>query len=304
MTRTILATIAAIGAVLLVLTIAGCPPARAAPPVGYVQTLNEDFNATLSRWSPSNTKGKWKSNFAFNPGAYDLPHSRSLPDEPLLRLDKAVHGVEPLNRVLIEGSKTNKALTMAIVSLSGKSGPKFVGSYADAMKPAVGFKKTFPYGGAMVSTEKSFNQTYGYFETRMTLPCVKGGWPAFWLLGEGGDEIDVLEHMGVNCQRIEHNVHSKAGGATRISGVRTPDMPASFNPRDFHIYGVKWLPDSITFYIDNVQTYQTKNPGLNRSMYLIANYSVGGWGGNVPVDPKIVGSQLKIDWIRAYQAAP
>jgi hypothetical protein len=266
-------------------------------PAGYVRTFNEDFTSNVSRWKPTATKGVWKPNFAFNPNAFDLPHSRSLPAEKQLYVDVYTHKVEPMSRV-------DGVLNITIKSLAGQVGPKFVGAYADSMKPAVGFKKPFPYGSALLSTEKSFSQTYGYFEARMGLPCIKGGWPAFWLLGyedkdKDGAEIDIIEHMGVNPQRIERNVHFDNKGLPEQPG-RVSDMPKTFNPKEFHDYGVLWTKDFIAFFIDGVENFRVKNPGLHKPMYLIVNYAVGGWGGNMPEDPKIVGSQLKVDWVRAY----
>jgi hypothetical protein len=46
-----------------------------------------------------------------------------------------------------------------------------------------GGKKVAPrFTAGMLSTEKSFQQMYGYFEARIKISNVPGTWPAFWLL--------------------------------------------------------------------------------------------------------------------------
>ena len=155
----------------------------------------------------------------------------------------------------------------------------------------------FPYMSGMVTTEKSFSQTYGYFEIKCRMPAGKGLWPAFWLVGlthEEPLEIDVVEVLEDATSTTYHSIHApqrkiewsiKADGNDTTSG--------------FHTYGVDWRPERIDFYIDRrkVGSAPVRLPG---PMYMIANVAVGGeWPGNPDATTVFPGSML-IDYIRAY----
>ncbi|MFO1419044.1 MAG: family 16 glycosylhydrolase [Methylotetracoccus sp.] len=158
------------------------------------------------------------------------------------------------------------------------------------------------YSSGMLTTAKSFQQQYGYFEIRARLPKGKGLWPAFWLLPADltvPPEIDVMESIGSNVNSVFLALHYTESGQYRSSAgwFAGPDFSAGF-----HTFGVDWQPGVLTFYGDGVQRYQAKVSGVpNKPMYLIVNLAVGGDWAGFPDATTPFPSELQVDYIRAYR---
>lgn len=166
----------------------------------------------------------------------------------------------------------------------------------DAIKAEVGGHN---YTSGMLTTHASFSQTYGYFEIRADMPEERGVWPAFWLLPEDGSwppELDVVEMRGQDPNTVHVTVHSNETGkqtsvATAVSVSDT---------KGFHTYGVLWQEDEIVWYFDDVAVARADTPSdMHKPMYMLVNLAVGGMAG-APTDGLPHGSEMKIDYIRAY----
>ncbi|WP_342152777.1 family 16 glycosylhydrolase [Methylorubrum sp. SB2] len=160
----------------------------------------------------------------------------------------------------------------------------------------------YQYTSGMVNSEKSFSQTYGYFEMRADIPDGQGMWPAFWLLQGGGawpPELDVMEVVGSSPDSLVTTVHWDQNGhqfvnkATEVPGLSSGGM---------HTYGVDWQPDTITWYLDGKQVYEAATPAdMHQPMYMLANLAAGGqWAGQ----PDGSTNHMLIDYIRAYSEMP
>jgi len=124
------------------------------------------------------------------------------------------------------------------------------------------------FSSTRMRTANSFNQMFGRFEARISLPPYNGMWPAFWMMPErntiahGGwprnGEIDIMEARGRVPNRVAQAVHFGAGTSSsnhtrhRWMG-RSPDflLPEGQTIRDFIIYRVDWHPDRIEWYVDD-----------------------------------------------------
>jgi len=152
----------------------------------------------------------------------------------------------------------------------------------------------------LLNTHSSFSQTYGYFEIRADMPDDQRVWPAFWLLPEDGSwppELDVVEMRGQDPNTVNVTVHSDDGGSHIIDS--TPVKVAS--TEGFHNYGVLWDEDHITWYFDDVAVAQADTPDdMHDPMYMLVNLAVGGAAGS-PTDGLAGGSEMNIDYIRAYE---
>ena len=157
----------------------------------------------------------------------------------------------------------------------------------------------YDYVSGLLNTHSTFAQTYGYFEIKADMPTEQGVWPAFWLLPEDGSwppEIDVVEMRGQEPNTIHVSAHSNATGeqTTQSSAVKVPSTDG------FHTYGMLWNEEQIVWYFDDVAVARADTPAdMHDPMYMLVNLAVGGIAGN-PSDGLEGGSEMKIDYIRAY----
>jgi len=152
----------------------------------------------------------------------------------------------------------------------------------------------YGYVSGVLTTDKTFSQTYGYFEIRADLPRVKGMFPAFWLMPTAQawpPEIDIMENVGQNYI---------SGGAI------APDHKDAFRTyfpdglTGMHSYGLLWTAKTITWYVDGKAAGAIPTPAsMHQPMYMIFNLAVGGdWAG--PPAPDFTSAAMKVDYVRAY----
>lgn len=154
------------------------------------------------------------------------------------------------------------------------------------------------YTSGLITSEAVFAQTYGYFEMRAQLPEGQGLWPAFWLLptsGEWPPEIDIFEVLGHEPGRIWQGVHGANIPIASHTGIDTSD--------GFHTYGLEWTEETITWFVDGLQTRQVEN-FIHEPMYILANLAVGGYWPGSPDEDTEFPAEFLIDYIRAWSKAP
>jgi beta-glucanase (GH16 family) len=281
-----------VASVLLLLADAGC--ANSGPTAldrsHLVRTFNEDFEGPESFWDAQrNPAGRWKTNYFF--GVQDSSpagaESRTLAPNDELEYYGDPHAGT--------GSFEWKGGKLAIV---GKPNP-FAGD------PRTGGK---PYLSGLITTEKSFTQTYGYFEARIAMPAGKGLWPAFWLLPrprmEGGNamnpgeqEIDVVEAIG-EPGKIYHNVFTDDDGQ-KTSNLRGYQTNADLTRP--HNYGVLVTHDEIVWYFDDHEVRRRPNTDFHAPTYMLLNLAIGGTWPGTPDSSTPFPAVMTIDWVRAYR---
>lgn len=151
-----------------------------------------------------------------------------------------------------------------------------------------------------VETEGTFSQTYGYFEARIQMPAGRGEMGAFWLSGSTGisPQLDIAEMVSNNPGTLVNTVWNSAEADSHWTDVANMT-------EGYHTYAVDWTPDQITWSFDGQQTFQVATPSnLHTPLHLIASMTSGqegSWEGTA--DPSS-SSQMKIDYIRAYDSNP
>lgn len=159
-----------------------------------------------------------------------------------------------------------------------------------------------PYVSGLISTDRSFDQRYGYFEMRAQLPAGKGLWPAFWLFGTTQEyrfEIDIIEALGHDKRRI---YSSAQPNAARGKGSHLPLRPGFDYSAGMHDYGALWTPEAITFYVDRKMTASVDGRPFRDDVtaFMMANLAVGGsWGGNPDADTHFP-AEMRIEHIKAF----
>jgi len=256
---------------------------------GYVQTFVDDFQRPPAFYHPTLApKGRWKTNFAFgeqNPAIPGAEQTRTLAGNAELQY----YG-DPLAGT---GSFEWKPGQLTIVARAndGKQAERFGGQ---------------PYRSGLITTERSFEQKYGYFEAELTLPVGQGLWSAFWLLPrfqpgldpQPAQEVDVLENIGRDGEfyaTVHHDdpaaPNRKRSDLARIS-VRSVAMR--------HAYGVLITPETISWYFDRRRVRTVANKDFDRPAYLLVNLAVGGTWPGAPGTETRFPARLVIHRIRAF----
>lgn len=159
-----------------------------------------------------------------------------------------------------------------------------------------------PYTSGMVTTSKSFVQSYGYWAIRTKLPRGQGFWPAFWLLPNNAGwppELDIFEVLDQDPTTIYTSIHTSSPTNPNIGltlAAKVADLSSSY-----HVIAADWEPTYIIFYVDGVEVNRINQVFNSIPMYLVANLGVGGaWGGN-PDATTPFPSTMDTDWIRVYK---
>jgi beta-glucanase (GH16 family) len=159
------------------------------------------------------------------------------------------------------------------------------------------------YTSGLLTSEKSFVQTYGYYEIRADMPGEKGMHPAFWLLPTDRTwppELDVVESSGDAPYFFSNAVHTTERGAFNPFVKENSVAPRITD--GFHTYAMDWTKETISFYFDNKLTYQVATPSdLHKPMYMLVNLAVGGpLAGQPDATTDWSQADFKVDYVRVY----
>ncbi len=257
---------------------------------GMAMTFDDEFNS-FSQYNPVTKTGVWMTSYGWSSATSLNAHTLAPSGELDIDVDPsfAGSGTKPLG--INPFSISNGVLSIT-------ANPTYV-----ADKPLLW---NYAYTSGLITSQKVFSQTYGYFEIKAQFPSTPVGmWPAFWLLpadGKGDDEIDVFESVNDAPNTVHETVHwdDATGAPTYISfPTYVPNLLAG--P---HTYGLLWTATTITWFIDGAAVGSVATPpGMNKPMYMLANLSVGGnWPGAPNATTKFPAS-YQIDYIHAYSLA-
>lgn len=158
---------------------------------------------------------------------------------------------------------------------------------------------------------------YGRIEVKAKLPTGKGTWPAIWMLGnnikEGSrwpdcGEIDIMENVGYEPDKIYANVHTKKYNHSIGTG-RGSSSVMEKPYENFYVYALEWDKNELRFYVDGKLYFTCKNDGtgvdawpFDQPQYLILNLAIGGaWGGQQGIADDLLPQKYYIDYVRVYK---
>ncbi|GAB3522949.1 glycoside hydrolase family 16 protein [Emticicia fontis] len=176
------------------------------------------------------------------------------------------------------------------------------------------------YTSARLVTKNKADFLYGRFEFKAKLPKGRGTWPAGWMLATeksyganywpDNGEIDIIEHVGFDQDRIHGNIHTKAFNHT-IKTNKGNNVVVPGVSDGFHVYACEWTPDAISIEIDGNKYFtfpKESNYGwaewpFDKKFHMILNIAIGGgWGGQKGIDDSIFPQRMEVDYVRVYQA--
>ena len=277
---------------------------------GFIQTFNAEFNEPGG--SALDTK-KWKTNYYFG-----------------TQLTKTWPNGSPVTMAQQSSSRmiTGERQVYIDKEYCGRS-PFWIGNgflylysfKSDPIAKATCGQGTRDYMSGLITTEKSFSQTHGYFEMRARLPSSSGTWPAFWLLPTVKTpenlgrlpEIDIFEHWGgdytVMSQgkpfvikrkgKIVSTIHEGTKNLEYATSNRT--APPTVDVNAFHVFGMLWTPTEAIFYLDGIETYRTSFIN-DDPHYMLINVAISDTAGDPALG--VYPTYMMIDYVRAYKVNP
>ena len=159
---------------------------------------------------------------------------------------------------------------------------------------------------------------YGFIEARIKMPAGSGNHPAFWMLGDNINQVGWPHSGEMDITEIHSNEPTTTTSATHYSTVNSPNTccdnhqykvaalgVGADTSAGYHTYAVAWMPNSISYYVDNrlISTTTPSNLGglwvFNSKFFLILNNAVNaGFSGSWQ---NLQSSTMSIDWVRSYQ---
>jgi beta-glucanase (GH16 family) len=159
---------------------------------------------------------------------------------------------------------------------------------------------------------------YGFIEARIKMPAGSGNHPAFWMLGDNINQVGWPTSGEMDITEIHGNDPFTTTSATHYSTSYLVNTCCSNHfykvaalgvgadvSAGYHTYAVAWLPDSISYYVDNrlISTTTPQSLGgywsFNDKFFLILNNAVNaGFSGSWD---NLQSSSMTIDWVRSYQ---
>jgi beta-glucanase (GH16 family) len=175
---------------------------------------------------------------------------------------------------------------------------------------------TRDYTSARLQTLHEFQFKYGLIEARIEVPAGQGLISQFWMLGNdayeapgwpASGEIDTMEVRGSEPHVVEGTVHGPWSWAPHgVSGsLRSrPSLAAGF-----HVYGVEWEPNRISFLLDG-SVYRTITPAdlpagaawpFRHPFFLLLDLAVGGVWAGPPNHTTPFPARMLVNWVRVWQ---
>ncbi len=162
----------------------------------------------------------------------------------------------------------------------------------------------------MITTEKMFEQAFGYFEVRAKLATESGAWSDCWLynhdmLLDKGAEIDIFEHRFCNglkkllshcvSQAIHFNGYSyKHENYASDSGIKE---------NDFNIFGLEWTEKEYIFTINQVVSWRIDKGIVSAPRFIVLSVEIedSPWAGIIPTKGYTGNSMMIVDYVRVYK---
>ncbi len=188
-----------------------------------------------------------------------------------------------------------------------------------------------------VSTVNTMSFKYGYLEVRAKVPFEQGAWPSLWLGARESlannsnlsysNEVDIFEVFG-SKSGLATTVHKwyndENGNNSGVNAQKSVDgyefVNTSTLSNEYHIYGFRWTPEEMSFYVDGVKYatldlsanfnkdgYETDMSAfVNNPLHIKINNHLFTEGKNLGfnnVNAKDLPFEYDIDYVRLYQDA-
>jgi beta-glucanase (GH16 family) len=172
------------------------------------------------------------------------------------------------------------------------------------------------YTSARITTRHKADFTFGKMEIRAKIPTGRGMWPAIWMMPTddkyGGwplsGEIDIMETKGQHPDTLYGTMHfgQKPPNNKYKGTVTTHEAPGGYGD-GFHVYGIEWKKDTIAWFVDGRQFFETNSSMVttaaypfNERFHFILNLAIGGEFVGNP-DDSILPKEFLVDYIKVWE---
>ena len=137
---------------------------------------------------------------------------------------------------------------------------------------AQGQTQVLPCRSGMITTDPSFDFTYGYLQVVARIPKGRNTWPALWMLPADHStvlpEIDIMEVVGTPTSAPAMAFHPATGSQSTLT-AKTADLSSGW-----HTFGLNWQPGSLTWFVDGKAVFTVTNQVPDQPMYFLANLAI------------------------------
>lgn len=183
----------------------------------------------------------------------------------------------------------------------------------------------YHYTSGRIRSLGKVSTTYGRIEASISLPAIRGTWPAFWMLPERGSwpkngEIDIMENGGSDTVTSSALHYANNNGHTYVTDTHVfSKRTDNTTTIDYHTYAVEWDEEGLNFFVDKdnllsvpKRTYHPDGGTIytgdddapfNAPFHILFNMAIGGnyVGGALPPND-FSSCQMKVDYVRIYDA--
>ena len=156
--------------------------------------------------------------------------------------------------------------------------------------------KTYPYTGALVSSNGKFSFAYGAIEFRAYVPGSVAGtianWPALWTAGQNwpvDGEDDIFEGIG---GWASYHFHSGPPGS---SGSPNNGSAVSTKFFGWHTFGADWQPGIVRYYYDGKLVGTITKGVTGAPQYIVMGNSLGPGS-----SPAAGDTDVRVAWVRVW----
>lgn len=146
---------------------------------------------------------------------------------------------------------------------------------------------------------------YGYYECRMRISAASGINNSFWFYQwtpsdkSHAFEIDVVEaHYPNKIQTNIHDCGTKSEQYRKQYAEKfTPQLADLYSK--YHIYGLWWTPDTISFYFDGMLIRAIENTCCYQEANMVLGTAVMPWAGEIT--DAVDRTAMIVDYVRVWQ---
>ncbi|TIM14445.1 MAG: glycosyl hydrolase family protein [Mesorhizobium sp.] len=164
------------------------------------------------------------------------------------------------------------------------------------------------YTSTVITTQRSFNTILPgtYFEGRMTMPLVRGTWPALWTIAADltwpSIELDLFEGFFINSALLADvgtTVHwENSSGNHSMFAIKLAGL--GIDVKLPHTWGCYWGTDLVTFYCDDVAYFAVPASIFPiKPNYLKIDITLGGLVGEP--QPGTLPARMAMDWVKIWK---